>query len=136
MKKILGQIHHIGYLVKSIDKSTSVLEAMGFSVVKEKYFDEDRKSYINFVDGNGVCYELIEPAKDSDVYPLLRQYRNMPYHVCYMVDNMAQTIKDMGEIGFLVTKEKQRALAISEKAEVTFMAHARIGIVELLEIRQ
>ena len=61
MEKLLGNIHHVGYLVKNIEKSICVMKSLGFRIIKDKIYDDDRDAYICFIDGNGIIYELIEP---------------------------------------------------------------------------
>ena len=77
--------------------------------------------------------ELIEPEIASDIYPLLSVYNNMIYHVCYVVDNLDQTVEYLKGKGFLLFKDKQAAPAISENATVVFLKHIRIGIIELVQ---
>lgn len=133
METLLKNVHHVGYLVKNIDKSIDVMKAIGFCVKKNKIYDPDRKAYICFIDGNGVIYEFIQPCKDSEIYQLLRQFRNMPYHICYRVNNIELAINELEGKGFVLTKSPEKAVAISEKAVVAFMVHSRIGIIELVE---
>ena len=44
------QIHHIGYLVKNIDKSKSVFLALGYQVEQDMIYDEYRGVDICFMD--------------------------------------------------------------------------------------
>ena len=133
MEKLLGNIHHVGYLVKNIEKSICVMKSLGFRIIKDKIYDDDRDAYICFIDGNGIIYELIEPCRSSDIYHLLRHFRNMPYHVCYSVDDIETAITKLENKEFVLTQNPARAQAISDKAIVAFMLHSRIGIVELVE---
>ncbi len=130
--KVLGNVHHIGYMVKNIKKAIDGYTSLGFSLSKESIWDEDRKSNICFLDGQGITIELIEPSKDSDLAPLIKKFRNVPYHVCYEVDNMEIAIQQMLERGFSISKPTERALAISNTARVTFLTHARLGVIELV----
>lgn len=36
MQTIIGETHHIGYLVKNIDKTLSLYQQLGFELVTEK----------------------------------------------------------------------------------------------------
>jgi len=51
MQTIIGETHHIGYLVKNIDKTLSLYQQLGFELVTEKKYDEIRKSYLCFLKG-------------------------------------------------------------------------------------
>ena len=77
--------------------------------------------------------ELVEPSTESDIYPLLKTYNNAIYHVCYAVKNIDFALKELKPHGFLLFRDKQKAPAISESAEVVFLMHTRMGIIELVE---
>lgn len=130
----LKHLHHVGYLVKDIEKSTIAFEKLGILPLKDTYFDMDRKVDICFLGGEADCVELVAPRDDSNLYPLLKQYKNMPYHLCYQVEDLRDAIKEYAGKGFLVIKEPRRALAIAENATVAFLMHSKIGIIELLQL--
>lgn len=127
------KIHHIGYLVKNIEKSIGILEKIGFVIDSAIYFDKDRNADICFISGNGLLLELVSPKIDSDLYPLLKTYSNQPYHLCYEVSDIENTIAELKKQGFLLFKEKQDALAISNTAQVVFLMHRHIGMIELVQ---
>lgn len=133
MMSEIGKFHHIGYLVKNIEKSKKIFESMGFTISGNIVIDEIRESKICFMDGNGTIVELIEPDKDSELHALLKTYGNRPYHLCYKVGNMGDAIIQMKNNGFLMFKDSQNAPAISETAKVVFLMHAQIGMIELVE---
>lgn len=132
---MIGEVHHIGYLVKNIDKSKIVFTMLGYEVEKDKYFDSDRLASFVFMRKGNSRVELVEPSKQSDIYLLLKTYKNQIYHVCYKVDNIEKTVSELcsRNIGYLQFREKQKASAISEKAVVVFLMHTAMGIIELLE---
>ena len=133
MQTIIGETHHIGYLVKNIDKTLSLYQQLGFELVTEKKYDEIRKSYLCFLKVKGECIELIEPTRESELCPLMKKYVNTPYHICYKVDNLQAAISKLKEIGFLIFKDIEKAPVISSHAEVAFLMHSRIGIIELVQ---
>lgn len=133
MQGNIGEIHHVGYLVRNIDKTISLYEQLGFELIVEKKYDEIRKAYLCFLEGKGICIELIEPTKESELCPLMKKYTNTPYHICYRVDNMQETISELKEMGFLIFKEIEKAPVISDCAEVVFLMHSRMGIIELVQ---
>ena len=102
-------------------------------LVTEKKYDEIRKSYLCFLKGKGECIELIEPTRESELCPLMKKYVNTPYHICYKVDNLQAAISKLKEIGFLIFKDIEKAPVISSHAEVAFLMHSRIGIIELVQ---
>ena len=129
------RVHHIGYLVKQIDKSVSAFEALGYTLKSSPVWDNGRKAYICFLDNGGYCVELIAPSRESSLYPLLKQYQNSPYHMCYCCADLEETIEKLKKDKFMLFLEPASAPAIAGggTARVAFLMSARAGIIELLE---
>lgn len=129
------KIHHIGYLVKDIEKSEEQFLALGYKVEKAASFDKYRKVDIEFLNKDGYRIELVEPiGNDSPIYPLLKKFRNSPYHICYMTDDLDKSVKDLIENHYVVMQEPQLAPCIGKgDKQVAFLMSSNIGIVELLE---
>lgn len=128
----IGAVHHVGYLVKDINKSIQAFEVLGYVIEKDIFYDNARKSNFCFIKKDYIRIELVEPSMESDIYPLLKTYNNAIYHVCYTVDDIDVAMKELKTRGFLLFRDKQKAPAISETAEVVFLMHARLGIIELV----
>ena len=129
----IGDVHHAGYLVKDICKSMHVFMALGFIPEKDLIYDETRESRFCFMKKGHTRVELVEPSEKSDIYPLLKTYKNSIYHVCYETNDIETSINELKGQGFLLFRGKQKAPAISESAEVVFLMHARMGIRELMQ---
>lgn len=127
------KIHHIGYLVKKIEKAIESFETLGYSLTTASTWDEGRKAYICFLENDGYCVELICPSKESSLYPLLKQYNNAPYHICYICRNIEETIQDLKEQKFMMFKEPAPAPVIGDHSRVAFLINARVGMIELVE---
>jgi len=56
----------------------------------------------------------------------------MPYHICYLVDNIEQTIDRLKKEKFMVIQQPLQAIAL-ENRKVAFLVHNDIGMIELLE---
>lgn len=128
------QIHHIGYLVKNIDKSKSVFLALGYQVEQDMIYDEYRGVDICFMVNNGYRIELVSPkGHSSAVSELRKKMGNTPYHICYEVEDLNTAIKDLSKQHFVIWQEPHSAPAIDGK-RVAFLVNGKIGIVELVEI--
>ena len=127
------KIHHIGYLVKKIEKAIESFEALGYSLTTVSTWDEGRKAYICFLENDGYCVELICPSKESTLYPLLKQYNNAPYHICYICSDIEETISNLKKQKFMMFKEPAPAPVIGDNARVAFLINARAGMIELVE---
>ena len=89
-------IHHIGYLVDSIENAASEFEKLGFLRTGEVVQDSLRDIYILLLSNAGQIVELVQPICDSSpVYTLRKRYRNSPYHICYETENIQGTIEKM-----------------------------------------
>lgn len=127
------QVHHIGYLVKRLKRSEEAFIRLGYSVEREVCYDHVRDVNISFLKNGEYRVELIEPAgKDSPLYPLLKNYKNSPYHICYTVEDLEASKKELEEDGFMVIQDTQVAPALDGR-NVVFMVSADIGIIELVE---
>lgn len=127
------KIHHIGYLVKDIKRAQIQFEQLGFRALNETVFDCGRKVNILFMDNAGSLIELVSPASPTSVVtPLIKRYRNTPYHICYTADNFEQEVNMLCAGGFTQIDAPAPAPAINGKI-VVFLMSSHIGLVELLE---
>ena len=58
-------VHHIGYLVKKLERARSAFEALGYGVERETVRDEFRKVDIVFLVKDGYRVELVSPYDPS-----------------------------------------------------------------------
>ncbi len=127
------RIHHVGYLVKKLDKARLSFERLGYRVTQEPVYDDYRKIDICFMELDGYVIELVSPAApDSVVSELIKQYRNSPYHICYIAEHFDEEAADLCKKGFVQIGEPCPAPAIGQK-RVLFLMSPAIGIIELLE---
>jgi len=127
------KIHHIGYLVKRLARSEESFVAMGYEVEREAKYDHIRDVNISFMKNGEYRVELIEPAsKTSPLYPLLKNYKNSPYHICYFADDIEAARRELEDKGFMVIQDTETAPALDGR-NVIFMVSGDIGIIELVE---
>lgn len=126
------KIHHIGYLVKKIEKAKETFEALGYRVERDTVYDEIRKVDICFLIKDGYRVELVSPASaDSVVSGLLKKYKNTPYHICYEADDPETAYRELTENGFAAIDTPTPAPALDNR-EVVFLTSPVIGMVELV----
>ena len=132
MRKVM-QVDHIGYIVKNIEKSLVEFEKLGYEKCSDFFNDEKRKTNIQFMKKENYVIELIEPQDEkSDAYSYYKKLRNGPYHICYKVDNIDESIKKLVDDGYLLIKEKETAIAYNNKY-VCFLYKNAMGLIELVE---
>ena len=127
------KVHHVGYLVKRLARSEEAFVRLGYEIEREVCYDHVRDVNISFLKNGSERVELIEPAsKESPLYPLLKNYKNSPYHICYFSDDLEADRKSLEADGFMVIQDTQIAPALDGR-NVIFMVSADIGITELVE---
>lgn len=128
------KIHHIGYLVKKIEKAISAFTDLGYIVEKETIYDSYRDIDICFLIKDGYRVELVSPkSKNSVVYEMYKNTGNSPYHICYETDDPESDIKWLLDNNYILCDEKHPAVAL-ENREVCFFVHPYMGMIELLEV--
>lgn len=127
------KIHHIGYLVKKMDRAISAFSNLGFEIDAETVFDEYRGIDICFMIKDGYRVELVSPKnKESVVYDLQKKYGNSPYHICYICDDVETSIEELRSNGYVKFDEPHEAVALDSQI-VCFLIHPYLGMIELLE---
>ena len=127
------KVHHIGYLVKKLEKAAAEFEKLGYSRMGEVTDDASRKVDILFLQKDGYVIELVSPnAPDSVVSGLIKTYKNAPYHICYACGDLDKEIAELSSKGYVQIDLPAPAPAIGGK-RVCFLMNRFIGMVELLE---
>ena len=127
------KVHHIGYLVRNIEKAKKVFLGFEYEVVSECVHDSFRGIDIIFLEKDGYMIELVSPTDDtSDVASLKKKIGNSPYHICYEVNDLPKMIDMLQKERFVLVHEPHNAVAISNR-RVAFLMHGQIGLIELVE---
>lgn len=125
--------HHIGIACEDIDATARHYQDLGY-VKGEKIIDPLQNIEICFLDHKNMPrIELLAPVdENSPVVQTLQKNGTSPYHICYSVDNLDQTIKDLKRQRFLVVSKAKPACAIDNR-RVAFIYNKDIGLIELVE---
>lgn len=125
-------VHHIGYLVKKIEKATRTFLALGYRMEQDIVYDAFRKVNICFLVKDGCRIELVSPAaEDSVVSGLMKKYKNSPYHICYQTEDFDATFAELTAGGFIAIDTPTPAPALGGR-DVVFLTNADIGMIELI----
>lgn len=130
-------VHHIGYAVQSIEKSLLSYKTLGYRQISEICDDDTRNVKIVFVQhvASGHVLELISPlTADSPVSEQLKKMKRMasPYHICYEVNDINDSIKYLKKKGFVPIDAPKEAPALSGQL-VSFLINKEVGMIELLQ---
>lgn len=127
------RVHHIGYLVRKVERAAQTLEALGYVREGNVTRDEFRGIDILFLVNGETRVELVAPyAEDSAVGELKKRVGNAPYHICYISDDLDADVARMTENGYVLTSPANAAPAIGGN-RVAFLMNAAIGLIELVE---
>lgn len=127
------KIHHIGYLVRKIEKAQIQFMELGYLPISNITYDKYRDVDIIFMEKDGYIIELVSPKSEKSVVAkLIRVYKNSPYHICYETENFEQEISHLEETGFIKIDNPCPAPALQER-RVCFLQNASIGMIEVLE---
>lgn len=126
------KVHHVGYLVKDMEAAKKEFMALGYSD-GEVTRDEYRGIDIAFIHNGGYCVELITPYReDSTVSGLMKKYKNAPYHLCYICENLEAEAERLTANGYVQMGEAKEAPAI-DGHRVVFLMNGSLGMIELVE---
>lgn len=126
-------VHHIGYLVKKIEKAIQTFQSLGYEVEQDTVYDDIRKVNICFLVKDGCRVELVSPvSEDSVVAGLMKKYKNCPYHICYETADFDADYAALTANGFIAIDSLTPAPALGGR-EVVFLNSAVIGIIELIK---
>ena len=126
-------VHHIGYLVKRLDRAAAEFAALGYEALGESCRDESRGVDILFLRKDGYTVELVSPyTPESVVAGLIKTYKNAPYHICYETADFERELAALESGGYTRMGEPSPAPAIGGR-RVCFLYSPRIGMIELLE---
>ena len=126
------KVHHIGYLVKKMDKAIRNFETLGYQIFQDTVYDDIRKVHICFLQKDGYLVELISPAaEDSVVSGLMKKYKNSPYHICYETKAFEQDYQMLLASGFTAIDTPTPAPALQNR-DVVFLMSSSAGMIELL----
>lgn len=125
--------HHIGIAVKSIDMTSAIYVSGGY-LQSKIIFDPEQNVNICWLIKKGMpLLELLEPVgDDSPVNALLKKNGVIPYHICYMVENIELAIAELQKMKYVTICKPVEAVAING-SKVSFLYNKNIGLIELVE---
>ena len=130
------KVHHIGYAVSDIEKAQKSFESLGYTACGPVTDDYIRNVKIVFMKTGDTTVELVAPdGEPNPVDGVLKKNGSTPYHICYVTDDMNESIQDLKKSGYMVIKKPEAAPAI-DNCNVAFLYSAAAGMIELAEIKE
>lgn len=126
--------HHIGIACNDIDATAKHYERLGYRRT-ENIVDELQNIKICFLDHDTMPrLELLAAVNEnSPVVQILKKNGTTPYHICYTVPNIAETIKQLKKRHYIVVSKPKPACAL-DNHNVAFLYQQDVGLIELLEV--
>lgn len=127
------KFHHIGVAVKSIEDTSAIYVAGGYSKTIVT-FDPIQNVNICWLQKDGMpLVELLEPVDEaSPVFKTLEKMGVTPYHTCYIVDNLEGAVGALRKQHYVMVSKPEVAVAING-SRVAFFFNKNVGLIELVE---
>jgi methylmalonyl-CoA/ethylmalonyl-CoA epimerase len=106
----LGPLHHVGIAVPRIaDVLPFYRDALGLATGPVRELAHQRVR-VMFVGGEGDRIELIEPVEDTSGVAKFVAERGRPtlHHVCYVVDDLRSSLRDLAASGVELIDQEPR----------------------------
>lgn len=127
------KIHHIGYIVKDIEKSMKEFIHLGFEKSGSIIEDENRNIKILFIKNGEYLIELVSPISEKSIVSnLLKKSGSTPYHICYETENITTEISRFESKGFIKLEFSEQVPAMPN-SNIAFLYSTNIGLVELVQ---
>jgi methylmalonyl-CoA/ethylmalonyl-CoA epimerase len=129
------RLHHIGVVVRSVGESGAVYaEQLGMRALGPAVHDPLQRVIVQFwaQEGNSISIELIEPVGDDSPVAVLLSKGGGLAHLCYEVDDLDGTLKDVRQKGGIVISGPVPATAFHER-RIAFVILRGIGVTEFVE---
>ena len=131
----LLRLHHLGFVVSSIDQSaTSFARSVNGSWEGQIFHDPIQKVKVTFLlmPGTDVQMELIEPVEEGSPVRAFLEKGGGLHHLCYEVECCERSIIAMRKRGSMIVKRPKPAVAFQGRRIAWVMTSEKL-LIELLE---
>lgn len=125
--------HHLGIATKSIEKCVSIYNKLGYHNSDIKV-EPSQNVKICFLSKEGSpILELVEPLNnDAPVSSIIKNSGTTPYHTCYEVENLQNSLDELEDSGFRLLIEPLKTEAM-DAGLFCYLFSAEIGLIELYQ---
>jgi len=125
--------HHLGIATRNIEKCASVYSKLGYSISHIK-IEPSQNVKICFLSKEGSpLLELVEPLNnDTPVSNIVKNSGTTPYHTCYKVENLKQSLEELEELNFRLLFEPMISEVLDE-GMFCYLFSSEIGLIELYQ---
>lgn len=128
------ELHHYGFATSNIADCLEAYKALGYEATTNIIEDKIQNVRLLFLKRPGeALIELVEPIDErSPVSAILKKSGPTLYHICYEVEDIAQSISELRAKKYLVVVKPVPAIAFNNRL-ISFLYHKHTGLIELLE---
>ena len=127
------RFHHIGVAVKDIEATASMYEQGGYHRSSTVYDPVQNVNVCWLTREGSPTVELLAPVDEmSPVCKILEKNGVTPYHCCYVVDNLEETVIALRKMRYILTSRAAEAVAFCG-SRVCFLYNKNVGVIELVE---
>lgn len=127
------KFHHIGIATKSIEKCAAVYSKLGYTMsdIKEEPTQHVRITFLHKMDSPTL--ELVQPLlADSPISRIVIQSGTTPYHTCYEVEDIYESIDKLEDLNFRPLFEPIKSETMDDGL-FCYLFSVEIGLVELYQ---
>lgn len=126
------KFHHIGVATPSIEKTSYLYIKAGYDL-SETIIDSVQNVRIAFLTKKNMpAIELLEPIdKTSPVFNVILRSGVTPYHFCYEVSNIDDSIERLEAMNYNPISPPVEAIALGNK-KICFLHHKDAGLIEIV----
>lgn len=128
------KLHHIGFVVKDLSSTLNTFESvLGLKPASKPFLDKIQQVNEIFLKIEPTLIQLFEPmSKDSPVGNFLRKHGEKLHHLCFEVDDLNRTLKDLKAKGIKIIWKPFKGF---DKRRVAFVDPQQLRglLVELVE---
>ncbi|MDR2089554.1 MAG: VOC family protein [Clostridiales Family XIII bacterium] len=127
------RVHHIGYLVKHIERAKEAFSSFGYVESKAVCHDAARDADICFLKNGDCVVELVSPRSEASVvWRLLKKLGDAPYHICYASEDFERDVERLKNGNCVVVADTAAAPAL-EGRNAIFLSVRNLGLIEIVE---
>jgi methylmalonyl-CoA/ethylmalonyl-CoA epimerase len=125
--------HHLGIATRSIENCVSIYNKLGYNISDIKSEPSQNVKICFLSKEGGPLLELVEPQNsESPVSNIVKNSGTTPYHTCYQVENLQESLDELEELNFRVLFEPLKSEAM-EEGLFCYLFSAEIGLIELYQ---
>ena len=125
--------HHIGVAVFDIDATALIYERGGYKRSTTVVDALQNVKICWLSKENAPIVELLAPVDEkSPVNKTLEKNGVMPYHTCYVVDSIDETVAALRKQRYVMVSKPVEAVAFCG-SKVCFLFNKNVGLIELVE---